>query len=72
MRKLIKYLTPLIPALVLFGPLFMVIGCTPLSHMLASIGALMTGLGILIVYITIVDHSKRIKELSEQLEEKKE
>ena len=70
MRKVIKYLIPLIPVLVLFGPIFMVIGYNPLSHM-ASIGALMTGLGIAILFIKIMDQSKQIEELSRQLEEKK-
>ena len=46
MRTVIKYLMPLIPALVIFGPLIMVIGYDPLSHKLAGIGALMTGLAL--------------------------
>ena len=71
MRTVIKYLIPLIPALGLFGPLFMVIGYNPLSHLFAGIGALMTGLGIAILFIKMMDQSKQIEELSRKLEEKK-
>jgi hypothetical protein len=72
MQNVIKYLIPLIPALVIFGPLIMVIGYSPLNHMWANIGAMMTGFGIEILFIKIMDQSKQIKELSKQLEEKKE
>jgi hypothetical protein len=68
MRTVIKYLIPLIPALVIFGPLIMVIGY---NNMWARIGALMTGLGIEILFIKIMDQSRQIEELSRQLEEKK-
>lgn len=71
MRKVIKYLIPLIPALVIFGPLIMVIGYNPLTHIWANIGAMMTGLGIIILFLKIMDQSKQIEELSRQLEEKK-
>ncbi len=68
MRAVIKYLIPFIPALVIFGPLIMVIGY---NNMWGRIGALMTGLGIEILFIKIMDQSKQIEELSRQLEEKK-
>jgi len=64
MRKVIKYLIPLIPALVICGPTFMVIGYNPLTHMWASIGALMTGLGNAIhEFYKEVQRSKRISKL---------
>ncbi len=71
MRTVIKYLIPLIPALVIFGPIIMVIGYNPLSHEWANIGALMTGLGIGILFIKMMDQSRQIEELSRKLEEKK-
>ena len=71
MRKIIKYLIPLIPALVIFGPLIMVIGYNPLDHIWADIGAMMTGLGIIILFLIIMDQSKQIQKHSRQLEEKK-
>ena len=49
----------------------MVIGYNPLSHMFASIGALMTGLGIAILFIKMMDQSKQIEEVLRQLKEKK-
>jgi len=64
MRRMLKYLIPLVPALVLFGPIFMVIGYGPSTHMWAIIGALMTGLGIIIMFLKIIDQSKQIGELS--------
>ncbi len=71
MRKVIKYLIPLIPVLVICGPTFMVIGYNPLTHMWASIGALMTGLGNAILFIKMMDQSKQIEEILRQREEKK-
>jgi len=67
MRKVIKYLIPLIPVLVIFGPSFIAIGYNPFSHMWAYIGASMTGLGNGILFLKIMDQSKQIEELSRQL-----
>ena len=71
MRKVIKYLIPLVPALVICGPTFMVIGYNPLTHMWASIGALMTGLGNGILFVKIMDQSKQIEEILRQPKENK-
>ena len=70
MRTAIKYLLPLIPALVLFGPIFMVIGYDPFNHLWAEIGALMSGLGTIILYLKIMDQSKQIEKLSGLAQEK--
>ena len=61
-----KILLPLSPALCLFGPLFIVIGYDPSNHTWADIGALMTGIGSLILYLKIMRQSKQIEELSRQ------
>ena len=71
MRKVIKYLIPLIPVLVLFGPIFMVIGYNPLSHWFAIIGAMMAGLGNAILFLKIMDQSNQIEEILRQLKDKK-
>jgi hypothetical protein len=69
--SVIKYFVPLIPALVLFGPLFMVMGYDPRNHTWADIGAIMSGLGVAILFIKTMDQSKQIEELSRQLHEKR-
>ena len=63
-----KILLPLSPALCIFGPLFIVIGYDPLNHALADIGALMTGIGSLILYLKIMMQSRQIEGLSRQPE----
>ena len=64
MRTFINLLLPLTPALVVFGPLIIVIGYDPSSHLWADIGALMTGIGILILFLKIMDQSRQIEEIT--------
>ena len=67
MRSLINILLPMTPALVLFGPLIIVIAYDPSSRLWADIGALMTGIGILILFLKIMDQSRQIEEISRLL-----
>jgi len=59
-----KFLVPFTPALVVFGPLMIVIGYDPSSHLWADVGALMTGIGVVILFLKIQDQSRQIEELS--------
>ncbi len=61
-----RILLPLSPALCIFGPLFIVIGYDPFNHAWADIGALMTGIGSLILYLKIMMQSRQIEGLSRQ------
>jgi len=47
-------------------PLLIVIGYDPLNHAWADIGALMTGIGSLILYLKIMRQSRQIEGLSRQ------
>jgi len=64
MRTFINLLLPLTPALAIFGPLIIVIGYDPSNHLWADVGALMTGVGILILFIKIMDQSRQIEEIT--------
>ena len=64
MRTFINLLLPLTPALVVFGPLIIVIGYDPSNHLWADVGAFMTGVGILILFIKIMDQSRQIEEIT--------
>jgi len=55
MRTFINLLLPLTPALAIFGPLIIVIGYDPSNHLWADVGAFMNGVGILILFIKIMD-----------------
>jgi hypothetical protein len=63
-KVIIKVLLPLSPALCIFGPLMIVIGFDPLNHTWADIGALMTGLGNVILFLAIMNQSRQIEQLS--------
>ena len=52
------------PALCAFGPLMIVIGYDPVNHSWADIGAMMTGLGSLILFVKIMSQSRQIEALS--------
>ena len=67
MRSLINLLLPLTPALVLFGPLIIVIAYDPSNHRWADVGAFMTGVGILILFLKIMDQSRQIEEITRLL-----
>ncbi len=67
MRTFINLLLPLTPALVIFGPLIIVIGYDPSNHLWADVGAFMTGVGILILFIKIMDQSRQIEEITRLL-----
>ncbi len=48
---MIRILFPLVPALVAFGPLFIVMGLQPSGMMwVADVGAMMTSVGVLCVF----------------------
>jgi len=64
MRTFINLLLPLTPALAIFGPLIIVIGYDPSNHLWADVGAFMTGVGILILFIKIMDQSRQIEEIT--------
>jgi len=68
LRTIINLLLPLTPALVIFGPLIIVIGYDPSNHVWADAGALMTGVGILILFLKIMDQSRQIEEISRLLQ----
>jgi len=68
MRTFINLLLPLTPALVIFGPLIIVIAYDPSNHFWADVGALMTGVGILILFLKIMDQSRQIEEISRRLD----
>jgi hypothetical protein len=65
-KGIVNILLPLSPALCIFGPLLIVIGYDPLNHAWADIGALMTGIGSLILYLKIMRQSRQIEGLSRQ------
>ena len=65
-KGILNILLPLSPALCLFGPLFIVLGYDPFNHAWADIGALMTGIGSLILYLKIMSQFRQIEELSGQ------
>ncbi|MGA7195006.1 MAG: hypothetical protein WBW94_15385 [Anaerolineales bacterium] len=67
MRTFINLLMPLTPALVIFGPLIIVIGYDPSNHSWADAGALMTGVGIIILFLKIMDQSRQIEEITRLL-----
>ena len=67
MRTFINLLLPLTPALVLFGPLIIVIVYDPSNHGWADVGAFMTGIGILILFLKIMDQSRQIEEITRLL-----
>ncbi len=67
MRTFINLLLPLTPALAIFGPLIIVIGYDPSNHLWADVGAFMTGVGILILFIKIMDQSRQIEEITRLL-----
>ncbi len=67
MRTFINLLLPLTPALAIFGPLIVVIGYDPSNHLWADVGAFMTGVGILILFIKIMDQSRQIEEITRLL-----
>ncbi len=67
MRTFINLLLPLTPALVIFGPLIIVIGYDPSNHLWADVGAFMTGVGILILFLKIMDQSRQIEEITRLL-----
>ncbi|MHC5065109.1 MAG: hypothetical protein ACYTG5_14175 [Planctomycetota bacterium] len=49
-----KYIVPLLPALLAFGPVFIVIGLQPDGlRWFAYVGALMTSLGLLVMFALI-------------------
>ncbi len=64
MRTFINLLLPLTPALAIFGPLIIVIGYDPSNHLWADVGAFMTGIGILILFLKIMDQSRQIEEIT--------
>jgi hypothetical protein len=64
MRTFINLLLPLTPALAIFGPLIIVIGYDPSNHLWADVGAFMTGVGTLILFIKIMDQSRQIEEIT--------
>jgi hypothetical protein len=64
MRTFINLLLPLTPALAIFGPLIIVIGYDPSNHLWADVGAFMTVVGILILFIKIMDQSRQIEEIT--------
>ncbi|MFZ1043201.1 MAG: hypothetical protein WCA79_13780 [Anaerolineales bacterium] len=68
MRTFINLLLPLTPALAIFGPLIIVIGYDPSNHLWADVGAFMTGIGILILFLKIMDQSRQIEEITRLLE----
>lgn len=63
-KPIINFLLFLSPALCTFGPLMIVIGYDPHDHMWADVGALMTGIGSLILYLKIMSQSRQIEALS--------
>jgi uncharacterized membrane protein len=67
MRTFINLLLPFTPALVIFGPLIIVIGYDPSNHLWADVGAFMTGVGILILFLKIMDQSRQIEEITRLL-----
>jgi uncharacterized membrane protein len=67
MRTFINLLLPLTPALVIFGPLIIVIAYDPSNHLWADVGAFMTGVGILILFLKIMDQSRQIEEITRLL-----
>ena len=67
MRTFINLLLPLTPALVIFGPLIIVIAYDPSTHIWADVGAFMTGVGILILFLKIMDQSRQIEEITRLL-----
>ena len=67
MRTFINFLLPITPALALFGPLIIVFGYDPTNHLWADAGALMTGIGVLILFVKIMDQSRQIGEITRLL-----
>jgi energy-converting hydrogenase Eha subunit C len=65
-KGIVNILLLLSPALCIFGPLFIVVGYDPLNHAWADIGALMTGIGSLILYLKIMSQSRQIEAISRQ------
>ena len=58
---MIRILFPLVPALVAFGPLFIVMGLQPSGMMwVAYVGAMMTSVGVLCVFGLQVRELQRI------------
>jgi hypothetical protein len=65
-----KTVLHLAPALFLFGPIIVAIAIEGPMHAWAGLGALMTGLGCLIVYANLLRQSLLIDELTRRLEDR--
>jgi hypothetical protein len=59
-----KTVLRLAPSFFLFGPIIMALAIEGPLHAWAMLGALMTGFGGLIVYVTVLKQSMRIEELT--------
>jgi hypothetical protein len=61
-----KWLLPLAPALITFGPLFIAMGVQGPFHLTSVYGALATGLGSAILFIKIQFLERKIETLRQQ------
>ena len=61
-----KLTTPLAPALITFGPLFIAIGVSGPFHLTSVIGALVTGIGVTILFIKIQILERKVDDLCRQ------
>jgi len=68
MAILNKWLLPLAPALIAFGPLFIAMGVPGPYHSMSALGALATSLGTLILFVKIQYLEHRIEELRGRLD----
>ncbi len=64
---MIRILFPLVPALVAFGPLFIVMGLQPSGMIwVAYVGAMMTYVGVLCVFGLLCSRVRELKRLNAQ------
>jgi hypothetical protein len=62
-----KILLPLAPALCIFGPFNIAIGIDGPLHLWAIIGAFMTGIGFMLLFLKVMEQSKQIDNLTHEL-----